>query len=148
MYKALAAILLSLLAVPAQGLAQTASEMPEPPLQLAAVRSTGGKAVDRPLQTAALREAARLGLRLGSAELQPDQQEEDRNWIGRHPSLFGALAGAGTGAVSSIPRSTELYCATGGDEDCLFHGGPGVLFGAGAGAGVGALVGFLIGLSR
>jgi len=77
---------------------------------------------------------------------QPQQPApESRGWVERHPALFGALVGAGAGAVSSIPRWTELYCATGGDEDCLFHGGAGVLFGAGVGAGVGSLVGYFVG---
>ena len=69
----------------------------------------------------------------------------DRSWIQRHPTMFGALAGASAGAVSAIPRWNELYCATGGDEDCFFHGSLGVLVGAGIGAGVGALVGIVVG---
>ena len=96
------------------------------------------------LRKAVEREVTRLTLSLGRAESLQAQQRaaRDRTWIGRHPALFGALVGAGAGAVSSVPRWTELYCAGGGDEDCLFHGGLGVLFGAGAGAGVGALIGF------
>ena len=70
----------------------------------------------------------------------------DRIWIRRHPALFGALVGAGVGSLSSVPRWTEWYCATGGDEDCVFHGTQGVLFGAGVGAGIGALFGFLVSL--
>ncbi len=64
----------------------------------------------------------------------------------RHPVLIGALIGAGAGAVSAQGRRwNELYCANGGDEDCLFHGSAGTLFGAGVGAGVGALIGLIVG---
>ena len=69
----------------------------------------------------------------------------DRGWIQRHPAVFGALVGAGAGAVSAIPRWNELYCASGGDEDCFFHGAAGVAVGAGIGAGIGALVGMIAG---
>ena len=69
----------------------------------------------------------------------------NRPWIQRHPVLLGALAGAGAGAVSAIPRWNELYCATGGDEDCFFHGGQGVFVGAGIGAGIGSVVGIVVG---
>lgn len=69
----------------------------------------------------------------------------DRNWVQRHPAAFGALVGAGAGAVSAIPRWNELYCAGGGDEDCFFHGAAGVAVGAGIGAGIGALVGMIAG---
>jgi hypothetical protein len=116
----------------------------------AAARATRDEA--RPLQRltvrhAVEREAALLALTMNSTAMftvQP-QASRDSGWMRRHPVLFGALVGAGAGAVSSIPRWTELYCAGGGDEDCLFHGGGGVLFGAGAGAGIGAVIGVLVG---
>jgi hypothetical protein len=79
------------------------------------------------------------------AEHPPQEAARDRTWASQHPVLVGALVGAGVGAASSAWRWNELYCATGGDEECLFHGGMGVLFGAGAGAGVGALVGVMVG---
>ncbi len=99
------------------------------------------------LRKAIEREARRLTPTLGRAENLRAQQpaSRDRTWIRRHPALFGALVGAGAGAVSSVPRWNELYCAGGTDEDCVFHQGLGVLFGAGAGAGVGALIGSLVG---
>ncbi len=98
------------------------------------------------LRNAIGREAARLALTLSKTAIQTTRPSAaaESSWIRRHPILFGALVGAGAGAVSSIPRWTELYCAGGGDEDCLFHGGTGVLFGTGAGAGVGALIGVLL----
>ena len=68
-----------------------------------------------------------------------------RSWISRHPALFGALVGAGAGAVASGTMENELFCG-GGDEDCLFHGGSRVPVGAGIGAGMGALFGWIAGL--
>ncbi len=99
------------------------------------------------LRNAIAREVARLALPPGSAlSLQAQRPvARERTWVRRYPARFGALVGAGAGAVSSVPRWTEMYCAGGGDEDCLFHGGAGVLFGAGAGAGIGALIGFVAG---
>jgi hypothetical protein len=41
----------------------------------------------------------------------------------------------------------ELFCS-GGDEDCLIHGGGRVLVGAGMGAGIGALAGWLVSLGN
>jgi hypothetical protein len=108
------------------------------------------------LQRAALRESlgsqvTRLALEIGeaaggSAKVSNQQPvTQNRSWVQRHPTLFGALVGAGLGAVSSLPRWNELYCASGGDEECLFHGASGVAFGAGVGAGIGALVGHWVG---
>lgn len=97
--------------------------------------------IDR--EAAAMPAAPPLAARVGVVG--PQQSTPSRSWIRRHPVLFGALLGGAAGAVSSAGRWTELYCASGGDEDCLFHGGSGVLFGAGVGAGVGALVGALVG---
>jgi hypothetical protein len=101
------------------------------------------------LQDAIDRAAARMPPGLPSARTAVGttllQGGQHRSWIRRHPALFGALVGGAAGAASSAGRWTELYCASGGDEDCLFHGGAGVMFGAGVGAGIGALVGGLIG---
>ena len=99
--------------------------------------------IDQPIQP----EHLRMALSLGRAGLPRTQQPgvQDPSWIRRHPVVFGTLVGAGGGAVSAVPRWNELYCTTGGDEDCLFHGGAGALVGAGLGAGVGALIGYLVG---
>lgn len=70
-----------------------------------------------------------------------------RSWMRRHPALFGALVGAGAGAVSAATMENELFCS-GGDEDCLIHGGGRVLVGAGMGAGIGALAGWLVSLGN
>jgi putative acetyltransferase len=87
--------------------------------------------------------AASQSRRTGFQVSQPTPR--DRGWIQRHPDAFGALVGAGAGAVSAIPRWNELYCASGGDEDCFFPGVAGVAVGAGIGAGIGALVGMIAG---
>jgi uncharacterized protein YcfJ len=79
----------------------------------------------------------------GNVLLQPPTPE-DRSWIGRHPALFGALVGTGAGAVSAGTMENELFCS-GGDDDCIFHGGGRMIVGAGIGAGVGAVVGWLAG---
>jgi hypothetical protein len=65
-----------------------------------------------------------------------------RSWISRHPALFGALVGAGGGAIAAGTMQNELFCS-GGDEDCFFHGPRRVLLGAGMGAGIGALIGWI-----
>ena len=124
-----------------------AAEAPNPTSAAPATRETSPLLRNPMLSHAIDREATRLAFELGRPGISTAQPpaRQDRGWIQRHPALFGAMAGAGLGAVSSIPRWTELYCASGGDEDCLFHGGLGVLVGAGAGAGVGALIGFFVG---
>jgi hypothetical protein len=66
------------------------------------------------------------------------------NWMKRHPVLFGALVGAGAGAIFGLISENELICS-GGDEDCLFYGAKRPLVGAGLGAGTGALVGLTLG---
>jgi hypothetical protein len=95
------------------------------------------------LRAAVAHEVRRLAVSQSQNASQPAPR--DRGWIQRHPATFGALAGAGAGAVSAIPRWNELYCASGGDEDCFFHGAAGVAVGAGIGAGIGALVGMIAG---
>jgi hypothetical protein len=95
------------------------------------------------LRDAVAREVRRLAV--SPSQNAPQPAPRNRGWIQRHPAAFGAIVGAGAGAVSAIPRWNELYCATGGDEECLFHGAAGVAVGAGIGAGIGALVGMLVG---
>ena len=101
------------------------------------------------VREAVRREVARILLRpsLWRSEDVLAQQtgSQNRRWSGRHPALFGALVGAGAGAVSAATMENEWFCSR-GDEDCLFYGGSRVLVGAGMGAGVGALVGWLVGL--
>ena len=82
-----------------------------------------------------------------SGKREPQAGSQRRGWIARHPALFGALIGAGVGAVSAVTLENELFCS-GGDEDCVFYGGSRALIGAGVGAGVGALVGWIAGLGN
>jgi hypothetical protein len=71
-----------------------------------------------------------------------EQRGNRRSWIGRHPALFGALAGAGGGAlvgsVAGHPESDEWFSRREGF----------VAFGASAGAAGGALVGWIAGIVR
>ena len=101
---------------------------------------------ESPLRASAEREARRLAAPF--SQQQSDKQAAEKSgWISRHPALFGALVGAGAGAVTSMAMDNEWFCS-GGDEDCFFHGGSRVLVGAGIGAGVGALVGWVAGAAR
>lgn len=115
----------------------------------ATVKGACSSARDPVLRTAIDREVARFLLAppssKGGRSLPRQQGSQNRGWIGRHPALFGALAGAGAGAVLAATLENELFCS-GGDEDCFFHGGSRVLVGAGMGAGIGALTGWLVGL--
>ena len=64
------------------------------------------------------------------------QASQKRNWIQRHPTLFGTLVGVGSGFV--IGSNTGLCCD-------MTHGlGTGLAVG-GIGAGVGAAVGKVVG---
>ena len=75
----------------------------------------------------------------------PDPARPARpHWVRRHPALFGALVGAGAGAVFGLLSENELICS-GGDEDCFFYGAKRPLVGAGLGAGAGSLIGFALG---
>jgi hypothetical protein len=101
-----------------------------------------------PLLASAQRESTRLVLRPVSppaTRVPGPANSPKRQWISRHPVLFGTLVGAGAGAVASVTMENELFCS-GGDEDCFFHGGSRVFVGTGFGAGVGALVGWIAGL--
>lgn len=97
----------------------------------------------RGLIPAARRESTRLSASFDRRvqELAPATRKP-RNWISRHPALFGALVGAAGGALASGTMENELFCSR-GDEDCFFHGGSRVLVGAGMGASIGVLIGWL-----
>lgn len=133
-------------------LAQSLVLAAEPPHATSATspgQTTNPRSPQPTLREAIDREATRSALSLvrreGSLVQQPGPG--DRGWIARHPTLFGALVGAGAGAVSAVTMENELFCS-GGDEDCFFHGDRRVLVGAGFGAGIGALVGLLVGSGR
>lgn len=66
-------------------------------------------------------------------------------WIKRHPALFGALVGAGTGALAGGTLGED--CCTNGGCTEGFCSRPGmVTIGTLAGTGVGALTGWITGL--
>jgi hypothetical protein len=96
----------------------------------------------RPIFSSALREGTRLTLPQIRCQEPAATARNGKTWISRHPAVFGALVGAGAGAVASGTMENELFCS-GGDEDCFFHGGSRLLVGAGMGAGIGALIGWL-----
>ena len=106
-------------------------------------------ASQKPMLSAAIdREVTRIllapSVSRGADLLAQQSESQNRGWIRRHSALFGALVGAGAGVVSAATMENELFCS-GGDEDCLFHGGGRVLLGGGMGAGVGALAWWLVG---
>ncbi len=96
------------------------------------------------LRAAAMREAMRLGREGRAPQAAADERRQQGSWIGRHPALFGAIAGAGVGMVVAASNTNELFC-TGNDEDCLAYGSWGIAFGAALGAGIGTLAGYLVG---
>ncbi len=96
---------------------------------------------------AAARHATLFGASAESLVSASRQEGRKRSWPSRHPVLFGALVGAGGGAVASGAMNNELFCG-GTDEDCFFYGGSRLAVGAGIGAGVGALVGLMVGIAR
>jgi hypothetical protein len=143
----IAAALVSCLLLPSTALAAGSRTMTAPAGALPPAVMVDLPSRSPLLSDAVLREAIRLASpadHAGRSGRQQSASPSEPNWVERHPVLFGALVGAGLGAASSIPRWNELYCATGGDEECLFHGASGVLFGAGAGAGIGAVVGWTV----
>lgn len=96
-----------------------------------------------PLLSAAIHESSCLAARSALSVQQPaTRSSKPRSWISQHPALFGALVGAGAGALASGTMENELFCS-GGDEDCFFHGGSRLLVGAGMGASIGVLIGWL-----
>jgi hypothetical protein len=100
------------------------------------------------LTTAIEREARRIPLRRVRAKPAGGSLRQDaaarKNWIARHPALFGTIAGAGAGALAAAAMENEWFCS-GSDEDCIFYGSGRLFVGAGLGAGAGALIGWLAG---
>lgn len=102
-----------------------------------------------PLAAAAAREVELLARVVAARHAQGAEQPraEGRNWISRHPVLFGAMVGAGAGAVAAGTMENELFCS-GGDDDCVIGGEGRALAGAGIGAGIGAVVGVIVSAVR
>lgn len=122
----------------------------------AAERSSAGEvavhdalvAVPPPMQLAAAFRALRFpapevpqpSFRLASVSVRSFQQSAtpQRSWIAKHPVKFGALVGAGIGAVIGIAAYKNVECPTG--RVCPMAGGA-LLFYPALGAGIGALFG-------
>jgi hypothetical protein len=88
------------------------------------------------------REAFRLtrpiavGISVGRARQQPPQQK--RSWIGRHPVIFGTLAGFGAGfLIGYLPGDDAVF----DDFTAGFNGWVLGGVGGGTGAAIGAIVG-------
>ena len=148
----LSLVLLSFLPVPASAAGMAAASLrtlvsAAPPLSTcsadAATTLLPASLAVRGLVPAAIRESTRFSA-VSDRHLQEPAAatHKPRNWISRHPALFGALVGAAGGALASGTMENELFCS-GGDEDCFFHGGSRLLVGAGMGASIGVLIGWL-----
>ena len=68
------------------------------------------------------------------------QQPRERSWPGRHPVLFGALAGLGTGLVV---EAAVIPGESGGEPHSAYR----PMFGS-VGAGIGSLVGLIVSVAR
>lgn len=131
MQRIVAAILVSLFAIPGGALAQTACEGP------CSVTPSGDRAVTSgALRAATLKEAVRLSKTLLSTSLRQAPTPQ-RSWAKRHPVVVGTLVGFGAGlgffvvACSDCDSANPLY-------------GPSALAMGGVGAGIGAAVGFAV----
>ena len=89
------------------------------------------------LREAARREGARLAA-MPQARSSAQPVPQNRNWVARHPVLFGALAGAGVG----LGFAATSGCESSSDYTC----GGIALFFAGTGAGLGAVGGLVVSL--
>jgi hypothetical protein len=133
MIKAIAVVLVSILAAPLSALAQTTTvdarqaAIAHVPLS---GQSSGG------LRQSIAREAAKLMEDSGTTSLQ-SQQPRQRNWAGRHPVALGAMIGAAAG-VTWVAVECRNACEGGADTPGLMGIGAGV--GAGIGAGIGAII--------
>lgn len=87
------------------------AQSPSGTVAASADRDTNGPRRKSTLSEAIEREATRQALLpdggAGSRTQQPGSQS--RSWIGRHPALFGALVGAGAGAIMSVTMENELF---------------------------------------
>jgi hypothetical protein len=134
MRKILMGLLISVLVIPMGAFAQTFPTNEDrdgttrmPTLQL----STGV------MREAVIRESIRL------AALPPavrQQQPRERSWPGRHPVLFGALVGLGTGLVV---EAAVIPGESGGEPHSAYL----PMFGS-VGAGIGSLVGLIVSVAR
>lgn len=143
MWKPIVGLILFGLAAPqpAAGAPAAVTAVASMTAHLAAPAPTG------PLAAAAARETTRLAAATAARPARRVEPAEQHSWISRHPALFGAMVGAGAGAVAAGTMDNELFCS-GGDDDCVFHGEGRTIVGAGIGAGIGAAIGVIVGLGR
>ena len=114
------AVLISALAVPAGALAQTPSQVPAEIFREAMKRES--------IRLAALPPVSR------------QQAPRHRSWPGRHPVLFGALAGLGIGIVV---ETATIPGESGGEPHSVYLPMFGII-----GAGIGSVTGLIISASR
>jgi hypothetical protein len=101
-------------------------------------------AEDGPLARAVVTESKRLVAARASQAPQPPTPQK-RSWIGRHPVVFGALAGTAGGA--GVVAATYNCRSTGSFPNfCLRDAA--IVGGALVGAGIGSVAGFAIGAAR
>ncbi|HTL01764.1 MAG TPA: hypothetical protein VL243_06035 [Vicinamibacterales bacterium] len=115
-----AALLISALALPAGAVAQTPSQVPAEIIREAVKRES--------IRLAALPPVSR------------QQAPRQRSWPGRHPVLFGALAGLGIGIVV---ETATIPGASGGEPHSVYLPMFGII-----GAGIGSVTGLIISASR
>ena len=93
----------------------------------------GHNEMDSRLTVPALPQLARTE----SGQAATQKNKDDRNWVGRHPVVFGLLVGTGAGAALGAASVPERH-----NPDVTR--GTSALMGAVAGAGFGALAGFIV----
>ena len=133
MIKAIAVVLVSILAAPSSALAQaTTVDARQAAIVQVPVsgQSSGG------LRQSIAREAAKLTEHAGTTSLQP-QQPPQRTWAGRHPVALGAMIGAAGGVTWGAVVCSNA-CEGGLHTPYWMALGAGV--GAGIGAGIGAII--------
>jgi hypothetical protein len=131
MIKAIAVVLVSILAAPSSALAQTATlDVRQTAIVQVSGQSSGG------LRQAIAREAAKLTDDAGTTGLQP-QTPPQRTWAGRHPVALGAIIGAAGGVTWGAVVCSNA-CEGG------LHTPYWIALGAGVGAGIGAGIGAII----
>jgi len=115
-----AAFLISALALPAGAVAQTRSQVPAEVIREAVKRES--------IRLAALPPVSR------------QQAPRHRSWPGRHPVLFGALAGLGIGIVV---ETATIPGENGGEPHSVYLPMFGII-----GAGIGTVTGLIISAAR
>ena len=134
-----AALLLMVSSAGAQSITPSSERLtPTTPIKAALLTSAWSERADY-RQGPRLTRFAPEGNAAARERQKPEPQK--RNWIGRHPVLFGTMVGFGTGfLIGYLPGDDGVF----DDFTAEFNG---LVLGA-AGAGVGAVVGGVVGASR